>query len=262
MSAAPKRGKFLSQPQPSTDETAGKPSSTSSKPATPRGKTLGKTLTSPSSAHSSSAQGGTHGYNDNNSLSNLATVVNEAKKSASARRKEVSAKRDRLFNDLDQAENIILSLLDCASDVANSLSEMTTAKVNGNANSFEDLSSRIRENGVGYLAGVKKLHSLLAPHASLVKSYRHQDDDASVKSEKEPATSVNEKEPALSDVIVKKATSNMYAARVEKRLALERSSVLREMIRLEELESSENDAAATVGEDTASGSKRKHETIE
>ena len=75
-------------------------------------------------------------------------------------------------------ENIILSLLECASDVADSLSEMTSAKINekGNnedANSFEELSARVRENGVGYLAGMKKLHRLLAPHAPLVKSYQN-----------------------------------------------------------------------------------------
>ena len=37
-----------------------------------------------------------------------------------------------------------------------------------------------------------------------------------------------------SSEIVKMATSNMYAARVEKRLAVERREILKEMIRLEE----------------------------
>ena len=182
--------------------------------------------------------------------------MTKAKEAASARRKEVAAKRDNVFHDLDQAENIIVSLLDCASNVAQSLSDMTTAKANGD-NSFEELAISIKENGVGYLAGVKKVHSLLAPHASLVKSYRNQDEaekgDGDTKNEKKEAT--------ISDEIIKKATSNMYAARVEKRLALERSAILKEMIRLEDLESTSaatNNTADDVEESAVAGSKRKH----
>merc|ERR1712194_311651 len=63
--------------------------------------------------------------------------------------------------------------------------------------------------------------------------------------------------------IVEEATSNMYAARVKKRLAMERSEILTEMIRLEELEGSSNDESEEQFDhhiDNA-GSKRKHESI-
>lgn len=257
-SNAPKRGKFLTQQPPSPKEPGKKPVS-STNPTTPRGKSLGKTLTSPSTANTSA---GSAAYAETDcSLSNLKTIVNKAKDAAVARRKEVSEKRDRVFNDLDQAENIILCLLDCASEVAQSLSEMTAAKASGNENAFEDLAGKIKENGVGYLAGVKKVHSLLAPHASLVKSYPNQ--DARAKDEEDNAQTKEEK--SIADEIVKKATSNMYSARVEQRLALERSAILKEMIRLEELESATNAVDGNSEKESAgsaaAGSKRKLDSI-
>lgn len=66
----------------------------------------------------------------------------------------------------------------------------------------------------------------------------------------------------ISSKIVEEATSNMYAARVKKRLAKERSEILSEMIRLEEAEggSGNQTEQMKIDEDTA-GSKRKHESI-
>ena len=255
-SNAPRRGKVLSPPQPSASKLAVNPSTPSNKFSS-RGKVLGKTPP----ASNQSASGSFHGDNDRDSLSNLKHVIHEAKNAASARRQEVASKRDRVFDDLNQAENIILSLLDCASNVAKSLSDMTTAKIGGekgnnivDVNSLEDLAARIRGNGVGYLAGVKKLHQLLAPHASLVKSYKNPEGGDV---ETTPETNATK----ISDVLIKKATSNMYAARVEKRLAMEWSAILKEMIRLEELESSER-GNVSIESDGAVGSKRKHEAIE
>eukprot|EP00985_Skeletonema_marinoi_P023919 scaffold16211_cov149-Skeletonema_marinoi.AAC.2 len=127
------------------------------------------------------------------------------------------------------------------------------------ASSFEQLSTQVRSNGVGYLAGVTKLHELLAPHASLVKSYRNHTSAATAANNSNTntnganagssdATTNNnngQQQPTQqsselasfnpnSSEIVKMATSNMYAARVEKRLAVERREILMEMIRLEE----------------------------
>ena len=213
----------------------------------------------------------------------------------------------------------MLSLLEYAAEVAGTLSEMTTAKVRrkdgrssmveGNeedddnkmkmeereeeTKSFEDLKAKVRAIGIGYLEGVKKLHRILAPHADLVKSYRNHDD-----SEKKPSYSLeNEKQPheSLETVpatpsgstndnspvskVVEGVTSNMYAARVEKRLAMERSEILKEMIRLEELESSLDGEGSLASKNGASGPvegssegwkvsfdtagfKRKHESME
>jgi hypothetical protein len=180
MSTNARRGKVLSPPQPSAPEPAVNPSIPPSKPpASPsRGKVLGKVLTSTSN-QATPASSSVHGTDiKKDSLSNLKNFIRKAKAAASTHCKEVASQRDRVFDDLNHVENIILSLLECASDVADSLSEMTSAKINekGNnedANSFEELSARVRENGVGYLAGMKKLHRLLAPHAPLVKSYQN-----------------------------------------------------------------------------------------
>ena len=169
----------------------------------------------------------------------------------------------------------MLALLQCASEVSESLSKMTMARSrqqqhndeeesnNNNregASSFEQLSTQVRSNGVGYLAGVTKLHELLAPHASLVKSYRNHTSAATAANNSNTNNNTNGANAASSDAtnntngqqqptqqsselasfnpnsseIVKMATSNMYAARVEKRLAVERREILREMIRLEE----------------------------
>jgi len=157
--------------------------------------------------------------------------------------------------------------------VSESLSKMTMARSrhqqhddegesNNNregASSFEQLSTQVRSNGVGYLAGVTKLHELLAPHASLVKSYRNHTSAATAANNSNINNNTNGAEAGSSDAttnnnngqptqqsselasfnpnsseIVKMATSNMYAARVEKRLAVERREILKEMIRLEE----------------------------
>lgn len=170
------------------------------------------------------------------------------------------------MNDLDEAENIVLSLLECASDLSTKLSGMTTSKSRkrhgvkgdednnkGNDNteeSFEELTAGVRSNNVGYLAGVKKLHKLLAPHAELVKSYKNHDSgdrSASGSESQSNKTSIaaavisgagasDGRQKRTSSKVVEEATSNMYAARVKKRLAMERSEILSEMIRLEELE--------------------------
>ncbi|KAL3782314.1 hypothetical protein HJC23_001922 [Cyclotella cryptica] len=258
-SDAPQRGNFLSPPQPSPFKPPDKPAAII-KPAASRGKVLGKTLISPSSTHSTSTSGGAHGSDaDRDSLANLRIA-------------EVSAQRDRVFDDLERAETIILSLLDRASEVAHALSEMTSAKLSAgqgkaDSTSFDELAAKIAGDGVGYLAGVKKLHQLLAPHASFVKTYRNQEEDDTIapdnadKTESTDATkNVNGASGKLSDAIIKKATSNMYAARVEKRLALERSAILKEMIRLEEFESA-GDARNMVGT-SPPGIKRKHESLE
>ena len=205
-----------------------------------------------------------------------------------SRRKAIAGQRKSIINDLDEAENIVLSLLECASDVAGALSEMTTAKskkMHGKKRednndeedgkkvdtSFEQLTANVRSNGVGYLAGVKKLHELLAPHSSLVKSYKNHDGESSAteKNYKQPhkslAAAVAGGNSSASSKIIQESTSNMYAVRVKKRLAMERKDIMKEMIRLEELDGDgdwdiemEMDSSDT----TTAGSKRKHKSIE
>ncbi|KAL7529688.1 hypothetical protein ACHAXR_003097 [Thalassiosira sp. AJA248-18] len=279
--APPRRGKFLSAPSSSPSSSSAPPPSS---PGTKtRGKFLGKkTSASPSSSLQASSSTSDHADN-NSSRANLRAHIHASKIAAISRRKAIAIERDRVMDDLEEAENVVLSLLDCASDLAVKLSDMTTAKSRkrhgekiegeeGNAeDSFEDLTQKVRSNGVGYLAGIKKLHKLLAPHATLVKSYKnHDDNDGETTSQGEkqkPPKSVSAAIPSATagaSASVEEATSNMYAARVKKRLALERSEILTEMIRLEELEEGSGDERTTgeeMGNDTI-GSKRKHNSIE
>jgi hypothetical protein len=211
---------------------------------------------------------------------------------ASTRRKVISSSRNQLFQDLEEAENIVLALLHCASEVSDSLSSMTTAKSrhhqqqqaqqksgeehdddndeeqsrkNNNTTTtqltFEELSAQVRSNGIGYLAGVTKLHELLKPHASLVKAYhnhRHHhtaaisgagvDNTKGEQQQQQPQQSSSDIATLTgsNSELVKMVTSNMSAARVEQRLAIERRDILREMIRLEELEQEHDDEGVGV----------------
>lgn len=203
---------------------------------------------------------------------------------ASTRRKVISSSRNQLFQDLEEAENIVLALLHCASEVSYSLSSMTTAKSRHHQQqelkseedddcdgeqskkdnkttqlTFEELSAQVRSNGIGYLAGVTKLHELLKPHASLVKAYhnhRHHTAAISGVDDTKGQQKQQSQQQTSSDIatltgsnskLVKMVTSNMSAARVEQRLAIERRDILREMIRLEELE--QEDEGECVGVD-------------
>lgn len=187
---------------------------------------------------------------------------------------------------MDEAEDLVLGLLRCASEAAGELRDMTCAPVGGGEEkkdgkgseraSFQELAVRVRENGKAYLAGVKRLHGLLAPHAPLVKSYRNhrRDDDNDDDNNNDDAHG-----QAVTERIVANATSNMYAARVEKRLAAERSEILKEMLRLEKREAEEEEDGNAVenekrngkqdntdmdddnGDATMAGSKRKLEAI-
>lgn len=210
---------------------------------------------------------------------------------ALTRRRAISSSRDELFRDLDEAETIVLALLKCASEVSESLSKMTTAKSrqqddkeDGNTmanggESFEQLATQVRSNGVGYLAGVNKLHKLLSPHAELVKSYRNHSATAALngnsnlegaasssiettnanvqqqQATQQSSSGITSFDPNSSEII-RMATCSMYAARVEKRLAEERREILKEMIRLEE-EEEKAECGGKEEEEEARAHKRK-----
>ncbi|KAL7545466.1 hypothetical protein ACHAWF_008816 [Thalassiosira exigua] len=271
--AAARRGKFLSAPSSS-------PSPSPSSPVTKaRGKFLGGTKpgSSPAPLQQTGVAIGSHANNvDNDSLSNVRTHITTSKESASSRCKDISVQRERVTKDLSEAENIVLSLLECASGVAGALSEMTVAKSRNKSgmkgdgvernedNPFHRLTETVRSSGIGYIAGVRKLHKLLSPHALLVKKYARRENLNSGKSS-EVTPSAAEKSKIVSNSIMEEATSNMYAARVKKRLAMEQKEILTEMIRLEEMQASTNgtrgrpSCLANVVDSV--GAKRKHESI-
>jgi len=247
------RGKFLSAPSQSQLSNTSNDTPSSSQT---RGKFLGKKPVSPGGGlnTASSSIGGNGDTVE--STTQLKDHIHNSKIAAAARRKAIAGQRQLVLDDLNEAENIVLSLLECASDVSSALSEMTTAKSKNRKRdesssdaaektgerSFEDLTAEVRSNGVGYLAGVKKLHKLLAPHSSLVKSYKNHDrgeTSSTGESDKQQSLAVTSAAGgtnSTSSKLVEEATSNMYAVRVKKRLAMEKSEILRDMIRLEELE--------------------------
>lgn len=150
------------------------------------------------------------------------------------------------------------------------------SKTNNNNNTttqltFEELSAQVRSNGIGYLAGVTKLHELLKPHASLVKAYHHHrhhtaaisgagvDDTKGQQQQQQPQQSSSDIATLTgsNSELVKMVTSNMSAARVEQRLAIERRDILREMIRLEELEHDDEGVGVDDGEKSEEDLKSK-----
>ncbi len=265
--AAPRRGKFLPAPAPSSQ--AAEPNAPPPPPQT-RGKFLGKAPKSTASNNLQAAS--TTGDADHDSIDSLRTYVHSSKLAAASRRKLIAAQRQSVIDDLEEAENIVVSLLDIASDVAGALSDMTTAKsktIRGekSENSFEDLSAKVSSSGAGYLAGVKRLHKLLAPHSTYVKSLNKHDDEDNTDSEGNSKKSLVAPNSTFSKIVVE-ATSNMHAVRVKKRLAVERCDIMKEMIRLqEEEECRTKKEVGKRGEDDSqnsdtAGSKRKHDSIE
>lgn len=105
--------------------------------------------------------------------------------------------RQKIFRDLEKAEGHAWNLILLAGESAKNL---TNLKVEENCNALSDLSKKYRDT-------LQNIHSLLSPHAQFVKAYQnHQEGDE---------------------------TKNMYAARVETRLAQEKRNVIQEFLRLE-----------------------------
>jgi hypothetical protein len=292
-SAAPRRGKFLAGPAQLPSE--GSSSSSSSSPG-------GSHLSS--SAGTANAGGTADGYDGifhDHSIEDLKAHVHNIKTMATVRRKAIESQRKSVLDDLDKAEDVVLALLELASGVTSALSDMTTATSsstttttttttrqsgsseltnnveeggegdNNNARqqlggkSFEELATRVSSGSAGYSTGVKKLHTLLAPHAHYVKSLTNSNKLTSTNgtdnggersttfnnygSLMTAATSSsivsNSKDGNDFGKIIKEATSNMYAVRVKKRLVMERCEVLRQMIQLEE-----EDDDVTLSEET------------
>lgn len=170
--------------------------------------------------------------------------------------KKRMTQRDQVLKDLEKAEGWTWQLLSLASKTARSLSELDMDNV-------EELGQTSQQ----YRTTLQKIHGTLSPHASLVVAYENhgidkkqdsvvgadkkQDDAAKSQEEKKQEEASNEKKQDI----------NMYAARVEMRLAHERRDVLKELLRLEQQES-ESAVASTTEEESApaAGNKRKRRT--
>lgn len=156
------------------------------------------------------------------------TASNDDDVSRNALVQERMKQRDTVLQDLQQAEAWTWNLLNLASQTAHSLSNI----------SQETNQEKVSLYSKQYRETLEKLHGILTPHASLVVAYENHSIDQT-----------KEK---------KKQDNNMYAARVEMRLAQERRNVLQELLRLEQAEggtssnSAEQETAAA-----AAGEKRK-----
>lgn len=120
--------------------------------------------------------------------------------------KERMKQRDQVFKDLEQAEGWTWQLLTLACQTARSLSDLTA-----------DNNADISEMSAKYRETLQKIHSILTPHAHLVVPYQNHQVD-----KKEQVQQHNAEEERI----------DMYAARVEMRLAQERRNVLKELLRL------------------------------
>jgi hypothetical protein len=174
-------------------------------------------------------------------------------------------RQEKLFADLDEAESLALELLDLASSTALSLAKAIVAS---STEDSADIFLKCEDFGDKYADKVKRIHALLSPHASLVVNYKNHAADAAKAAaaqdlQQTRSAPVNQPPSDLTKNTEKQAEStenmdksnktessshpsrdakveepinspkNMYAARVELRLALERQSVLGEMVRLE-----------------------------
>lgn len=108
--------------------------------------------------------------------------------------------RQKVLKDLEKAEGHTWNLIQFASKTARHLTKL---KVEDDDTTLSEISSKYRDT-------LQKIHSLLSPHAKFVKAYQNHQEESEA--------------------------TNMYAARVETRLAQERRNVLEELLRLEKQE--------------------------
>ena len=139
--------------------------------------------------------------------------------------------RDQVFKDLEQAEGWTWQLLTLACQTARSLSDLTA----DNNTDISEMSAKYRET-------LQKIHSILTPHAHLVVPYQNHQVD---KKEEVQQQHTNAEEDRI----------NMYAARVEMRLAQERRNVLNELLRLEK----ESEDSLSEPSEADTGLKRKRD---
>ena len=95
-----------------------------------------------------------------------------------------------------------------------------------------------KQNGEDYLDKVARVHALLSPHAGKIVAYSNHEVDTATATATAAAAAADDgtaKSEAEAETGEKKK-NNMYAAKVEMRLAIERRDVLKEFLRLEKEE--------------------------
>ena len=126
--------------------------------------------------------------------------IDACKKTASDSMKKFEMRiqqRQKVLKDLEIAEGHTWILIELASRTAGHLTKL---KVKPSDTTLSKISSQYRDT-------LRRIHSLLSPHSKFVKAYQNHQEEFDA--------------------------TNMYAARVETRLAQERRNVLEELLKLE-----------------------------
>jgi len=198
----------------------------------------------------------------------------------------------KLFQDLDQAEELVLNLLQVASSTAAALGNMTNTSDGEDQNESKEkiVEEKIEANGKEYLQTIGKVHALLAPYAKKVLPYSRQKADEEIKGDGSVEGGKKDEKGALHDdkkisdktsgeilkaaekekdvssgtnvAKTKASCTTMYAARIERSLAIERLKVLKSFSRIMSKEQKQN---SDMGENeklifddkVGAGSKRK-----
>jgi len=167
------------------------------------------------------------------SSSNDAAAAAAAAAKASKKRARTEGQA-RLLADLDEAEVTVLGMVALASETAAALSGLAGGvDATCSAAAAKQMAELGKKNGEDYLDRVARVHALLSPHAEKVVAYSNHEVDTVA-----AAAAAEGDEAAKSEAgsLEEKKNNNMYAAKVEMRLAIERKNVLKEFLRLEKEE--------------------------
>ena len=220
----------------------------------PRGKTFGKQLGPPPTSSSIPSSTGSvisntitndkgFGTDSIPSSNILSSNIHINSSSTSTSTKKKSYRQAKLFADLDEAENLALKLLTLTSSTTQCLADGTSTHIPDISSSSISSTSKKKaldqkiikksENGKEYLKTVQNIHKLLSPYSNLVVAYKNHAIDTNNNSDQKKNTKESSSNDDDDQTQKKRQKSNMYAARVELRLALERKNVLQEALRLE-----------------------------
>mmetsp|Transcript_23401 Transcript_23401/g.34813 ORF Transcript_23401/g.34813 Transcript_23401/m.34813 type:complete len:279 (+) Transcript_23401:106-942(+) len=240
------------------------------------GKFSGRGKTSlPSSANSSSKSSDlSHsniGADEDSSTKNKITMEMIQSKRAKIKRHEV-------FDKLDLAESMVLDILNVAKDTTKGFEFLASPYVSHHAaaeDAKQDKSTKmeidddsnheeegqeekikkaeqewkhkIRQNGKSYMEKLKKIHDLLLPHSDLVVNYGSIEMPQEGKNSEIKTTS---EKSGDEDGKTNKKKTNMYASRLEMRLAIDKKNLLDDMVELEKrmLNEEMNDLKGTISD--------------
>jgi hypothetical protein len=156
-----------------------------------------------------------------------------------------------LFDELDAAESMVVHLLDIAASTADHLSSLAVmnsplqqhhhhhhhrssetdhaeSHIHQHAGIHRHMDEKLKKNGKEYLDTLKQIHSLLIPYSHLVQAFEL--NTAGSDDSRKP------KEEVMDSMDLTRGDENIYASKLELRLAMEKRNILKEFVKLEEHE--------------------------